>query len=494
MGNKSLFNLIKQSGLYALGNMAIKLSGLMLAPLYLNTRILSLEAYGQFAVLYVFAQLCIIIVGLGFGNGLLRYVGREEKGKEEASLPFTAVVSTIFLAIIYSVIIWMFADRLAGYFLDDASQQRVIQYFGIYVACKVVASVPMMLLRIQERVGLYVVVIVLEMLVLIGGVYQFLANQHMGLEGIYLAYAMASGGQMLVLLMVLGFNMKWHFEWKLLKPVFAYGGPLIFVGLAGLVLNAGDRFILKELSTDAIVGKYEWAARLSGVLNLFVVQSFQLAFTVLGLKTLGSGDLSLHRRAFRHFSIWAAWAVLGISLLAFDLTAALGKVGVDDYYLSSAVLVFPLAMGAMIYGVYMVINNVFFATAKTHVITWMVVSTAMLNLVLNILLVPRFEAFGAAAATVISYALLVWLANRKARQEVDIDYRWGTFFAVVGVISLLFTVGMFTQSWAAGPRIAARVFLVLTYFPCLFVLKIYTREEIALGWNFVKQKLIRTQG
>ncbi len=494
MGNRSFFNLIKQSGLYALGNMAIKLSGLVLAPLYLNSQILSLEAYGQFAVLQVFAQLCIIIVGFGFGNGLLRFVGQGEKDKEEVSLPFTAVVSTIFLAAIYSIVIWMLDDRLAAYFLDDATQQRSILYLGIYVAFKVISSVPMMLLRIQERAGLYVMVVVLEMLVLIGGVYQFLANQFMGLEGVYLAYALASGGQMLVLLVALAFRIKWHFNWKLLKPVFAYGGPLIFAGLASLALNAGDRFILKELSTDAIVGKYEWAARLSGVLNLFIVQSFQLAFTVLGLKTLGGGDLSLHRRAFRHFSIWAAWAVLGISLLAFDLTAALGRIGVDEYYLSSAVLVFPLSLGAMLYGVYVVINNVFYATGRTRMITWLVIGATVLNIVLNILMIPLFEAFGAAAATVVSYAILVWLANQKARQEIDISYRWGTFFAVIGVILVLFSVGMLTQSWAAGSRIAARLFIVFMYFPCLFVLKIYTREEITMGWNFVKQKLDRTQG
>lgn len=493
MGDRSLFNLIKQSGLYALGNMAIKLSGLVLAPLYLNSQILPVSAYGQFAVLYVFAQLCIIIVGLGFGNGMLRYVGRQEEGTNAKALPFTAVVSTILLAVIYLVVIGFMAEPLAAYFLDDAAKQAAILYLAIYVACKVVASVPMMLLRIQERAGLYVLVIVLEMLVLIGGVYTFLAQQGMGLEGIFLAYALASGSQLLVLLVTLAFVIPWRFDRRLLKPILAFGGPLVFVGLAGLVLNAGDRFILKELATDAIVGKYEWAARLSGVLNLFIVQSFQLAFTVLGLKTLDSGDMSLHRRAFRHFSIWAAWTVLGISLLAFDLTAALGRVGVDAFYLESTILVFPLSLGAMIYGVYVVINNVFYATAKTHLVTWMVIFAAGLNIALNIVLIPRFEAYGAAAATVFSYGMLVFLASKKAKEEIDINYRWSTFFAVIGIITVLFAAGVLTQSWATGPRIAARLLLVLLYFPCLFALKIYTRSEIVLGWNFIKQKIGWTQ-
>lgn len=492
MGNRSFLNLIKQSGLYALGNVAIKLSGLILAPLYLNSTILTVEAYGQFAVLYVFAQICIISVGLGLGTGMLRYVGKEEKAKEQDALPFTAVVATIFLALIFALVIWGLAGQLAGYFLEDVGQQRVIQFLGIYVGCKVVASVPMMLLRIQERAGIYVIAVVLEMVILIGGIYTFLAQQLLGVEGIYMAYALAAGVQVVVLLVSLAFVVKWQFDWQLLKPVLTYGGPLIFMGLAGLVLNAGDRFILKELTTNEVIGKYEWAARLSGVLNLFLVQSFQLAFTILGLKTLGSGDFSLHRRAFRHFSIWSAWAVLCISLFAFDLTAALSRVGVDEFYLSSAILVFPLALGAMIYGVFIVINNVFLAAAKTQLISWMVIMAAGLNIVFNLILIPYYEAFGAAIATVLAYGILVFLASRKAKQEIHIKYKWSTFFLVVSMITLLFLAGLTTQEWDTLPRIGARILLVLAYFPLLYIFKIYRRDEIALGWQFLMQKIKRT--
>ena len=494
MGERSFTDLIKQSGLYALGNAAIKLSGLILAPLYLNSTYLSVDAYGQYAVLFVFAQICIISVGLGFGTGLLRYVGKQEGRQFQDALPFTVVVSTIGLAVLFGVGVWMVSRQLSTYFLEDPTKHHVIQLIGIYVGCKVVASVPMMMLRIQERAGLYVLVIVLEMLVLIGGVYEFLAGRLQGIEGIFRAYAWASGIQVTVLLVSMAFKVKWRFDRRLIKPVLSFGGPLVFMGLASLVLNAGDRFLLKELATNAIVGKYEWAARLSGILNLFIVQSFQLAFTVLGLKNLGNADLSLHRRAFRHFSIWSAWAVLGISLLAFDLTAALNKIGVDEYYLSSTTLVFPLALGSMLYGIFVVINNVMFATAKTHLVAWMVIAAAAINIVLNLLLIPVLEAEGAAIATVIAYGVLVFLARRKAAREIHIQYRWQTFFVVIGVITVLFIAGVSTQSWQFLPRIGARILLTLFYFPLLFVLKIYSKKEVLEGWKFLMSKINRTQG
>ncbi len=492
MAKRSIFDLIKQSGLYALGNVAIKLSGLFLAPLYLNSSILTVKAYGQFATLYVFAQICVIVAGLGLGNGLLRYVGREEKAGEQAALPFTAVIASIGCAGLFWLVLRYFSEPLAAYFLDSTADYPVILFLGIYIGCKIIAAVPMMLLRIQERPGVYVLVIVLEMLVLIGGVYYFLASQQRGIEGIYMAYACASGLQVVVLLTALLARIKWQFKGALLRPLLAYGGPLIFMGLAGLVLNAGDRFLLKELASDEIVAMYEWAARLSGVLNLFVVQSFQLAFTILGLKTLGSGDLSLHRRAFRHFSIWAAFFVLGIALLAFDLTAALGRIGVDAYYLESTILVFPLSLGAMLYGVFVVINNIFFATNKTHLISWMVSLAAVLNILLNLALIPYTGAYGAAAATVLSYGILVILANRLARKEIEIQYRWSTFGIVLCIVTVLFAIGLMTQEFSLWPRIIARVLLILLYFPLLFVFKLYRREEITAGWQFVKQKMGRT--
>lgn len=494
MGDRSFFNLIKQSGFYAIGNAAIKLSGLILAPLYLNTSILSVDGYGQFAVLYVFAQICIAVVGLGLGNGMLRYVGKHSKEGEQDALPLTVATATIVLAVIFVGLMAAGSEWLASYFLEASTQGRVILLLGIYVACKVTAAVPMMLLRINERAGLYVLAIGLEMSVLIAGVFEFLVNQSMGIEGIFQAYALASSVQAGVLTVIMLFIVKWRLDYNLLKPVLAFGGPLVFMGLAGLILNAGDRFLLKELATNEVVGRYEWAARLSGALNLFVVQSFQLAFTVLGLKTLGSGDLSLHRRAFRHFSIWSAWAVLAISLLAFDLTAALGKIGVDAYYLTSSTLVFPLALGAMTYGVFVVINNVFFATAKTKLVTGMVIIAAGINIALNLVLIPVMGAEGAALATVVSYGLLVYLASSKAHKEINIQYRWSTFFTVVAIIVVLFLVGLTTQSWRFTPRILTRLSLVAAYFPLLFLFKIYSIEEIKQGWAFVRSKLNRTQG
>lgn len=492
MKERPLLRLLRQSGLYALGNVAIKLSGLVLAPFYLDTAYLELGEYGNLAVLMVFAQIGIMVMGLGFGTGLLKYVGKQNGGEDTAAVPFTALLVTMALAGL-TVMFFTLTDRFwAQVLLGESHNSVIIRLIGYYVGFKVVGSVPLMMLRIQERAGLYALVIALEMLALIGGVLYFLVDQGNGLEGVFEAYAFSSAASMVLLVGFALFFVKWRFDFGQLKPLFVYGGPLVFMGLAGLILNAGDRFILKILTTDQMVGQYEWAARLSGILNLFIVQSFQLAFTILGLKTLGGGDHSLHRRAFRHYSIWAGWAVLGISLLAYDVTALLNKVGADPFYLQSANIVLPLALGSMIYGVYVVINNVLFSTEKTHLITWNVVLAAVANIVLNFALIPVIGVMGAAIATVLSYSILAWLSNRIATRQLHIDYAWPVFFGVIAMVLTLAGAGYLTQQWSTIPRVTARLLLVCAYLPLLLLLRVYSVEELKSGWRMIKEKVKKT--
>ncbi|MEL6614322.1 MAG: hypothetical protein AAFQ43_01215, partial [Bacteroidota bacterium] len=63
------WRLIRQSGLYALSGVALKLGGLLLAPLYLDTTLLPQAQYGQLFLLEVTAQIGILLGGLGLASG-----------------------------------------------------------------------------------------------------------------------------------------------------------------------------------------------------------------------------------------------------------------------------------------------------------------------------------------------------------------------------------------------------------------------------------------
>ena len=75
--------LLTQSGLYALGNAAIKAGGLILLLFYLDPALLAQAEYGRLVLIETAANLAVVLAGLGLAQGLLKY-------GTDAPLPTTA--------------------------------------------------------------------------------------------------------------------------------------------------------------------------------------------------------------------------------------------------------------------------------------------------------------------------------------------------------------------------------------------------------------------
>ena len=490
MEKKNIFRLIKQSGVYALGNVAIKVSGLLLAPFLLDTTFLGLAEYGQLGILLIFAQLSIQFGGMGLGTGLLKFVGKGELANPDNKSIFTAFATSVVSSSLFYLLLISKSDSLSNFIFGSPSHTQIIRYIGIYIICKIIASIPLMVLRIQERAGVYTAAIVLEMAVLLGAIYFLLVVQRQGITGIVLGYAIASSISMSVVVYAIVSRVKWNVDFALIKSLLSYGAPLVFVGLANIILNAGDRFVLKAITNDEEVGMYEWAARMSGVLNLFVVQSFQLAFTVIGLKVLGSGDNAFHKRIFRHYIVFAGWAALGISLLSYELTLLLNGLGASDHYLKSTQLVFPLAIGILLYGIFVIINNVLYATSKTNLMSRNVIMSAVFNIVLNIFLIPIWGAAGAAIATVLSYGVLLGLTWISSRNEISIPYAWNDLLKVLMIVACLYFAGQYVVYYSFFGVHFLRLGILMLYPVSVIIFGIYGTEEIKTGLqlmtNFLK--------
>jgi O-antigen/teichoic acid export membrane protein len=82
-----------------------------------------------------------------------------------------------------------------------------------------------------------------------------------------------------------------------------------------------------------------------------------------------------------------------------------------------------LVLSTIAYGAYLILNIGLMVAKKTSYTSISVAAGAILNLVLNFVLVPRFGIMGAAVATLISYCVSVaavyWFANKWN----PIDYR-----------------------------------------------------------------------
>lgn len=480
--------ILHQSSLYAIGNIAIKAGGLLLALLYLNPEYLSVEEFGYYGLLMATAQLAIFVVGLGLSTGLLKHLTDSAYAAEHAELPATAFTATAASIAIWLTFAFLFAEPVAGLLLDDPRRAPLFQFLAGYVAFKVLAQPALTVLRVQEKAGFYALALIGEMAVLVVCAYALLAGAALRLTGLLAAHTVAAGVSAIVLLVLVLRRVAWRPDRRMISLLIRFGVPLVMASLSAWLLNVGDRYIIKAVLDARAVALYEWAARVAGVLQLLLVNSFFQAFTVIGLKALdGEGHAALHRTTFRHYTAWAGWAVLGLALSAYDLTRLLPA---DPAYLQSSDLVLLLSLGFMAYGAYYIVVNVMYGSGRTGMISLNVLGAALLNVGLNVLLVPRLGINGAAITTLVSYLVLALGAAFFARQDHAIRFEWHVLFMAGALAAGLYVLGRPSLAWETQARLAFRGGLLLIY-PIILVLTGLYRRSDARQAFILLQKMLR---
>jgi O-antigen/teichoic acid export membrane protein len=209
---------------------------------------------------------------------------------------------------------------------------------------------------------------------------------------------------------------------------------------------------------------------------MLFVQSFNLAFAVVGLKALaGAEGADVHRRTFRHYAAATGWGVLGVSLLTRDVTAIVSP---DPAYQAADVLVLPIALGYFAYGIYFIAMNVLYAAGRSRAIAGGVGVAAVANLALNALTIPVLGPLGAALTTLATYAGLAAATLWRAHRAAPAPYAWSALAIVLALVMGLWLGGQATSDWPVAARLPARLALIAAYPALLLALRVYSLGEV----------------
>lgn len=482
-----LARLLRQGGTYSLVGVVGKLSGFVLLAFYGDPEVLPKEDFGYLGQLDAVKMVALLFASAGLPLGILQFASSSALTEaERRAVPATALVLASGAGAAVVALGWAFAAPLADVLLGDPGRAEAVGWLAVYVGFKTVSDVSFTVLRQREKAGAYVLLGAVEMALLVAAVLVFLVGFGQGLVGVMRGYALAAGVVAAAVTPVLLRRVGREVRWGLVGPMLAFGLPLIASGLAGRLLNIGDRFLIVHYLGPEANAVYEWAARFGGVVNTFLVQSLGLAFTVLGLKALGAtGSPDLHRRTFRHFSALAGWAVLGLGLFVGDVSRLLTD---DPEYIGAGDLVVLVGGGFGFYGLYYVLVNVLYAAGRTRSVALMMGGAALFNLGLNVALIPRLGAAGAAWATLAAYAALALGTAALAQRENRAEYAWGALATVCALVAGLWLLARPTEAWSLGPRLGARVGVAAAYPPALFLLGVYRVGEVRQGLAAVRRR------
>ena len=192
-----------------------------------------------------------------------------------------------------------------------------------------------------------------------------------------------------------------------LREPLRYSLPMILAGLAYVGYQSADRLYVALWGGVAAAGRYEAAYRLALLVNTVNLVTLK-SFTPLFYSAYGRGDREGAARLLRKTSLQAAgWIALLIILL--PLIAVYTPLLEESYRTSTSLVIsIPiLAAGLGCLGISFLWQAPLLARGKTKTVSAIAVTSAVVNLGADALLIPRMGEVGAAWGTLIAFVFML---------------------------------------------------------------------------------------
>ncbi|GAB4141707.1 MAG: oligosaccharide flippase family protein [Ignavibacteriales bacterium] len=411
---------IKQTSVYSLGNILPKLVGFLLLPLYTDK--LSTFEFGVLAILQASSQILVGVFGFNIHTAMIRWLAIKEDENYRKSIVFTSAMSTLIVSLIMCVLFIPFSSSLSYLLFGHYRFNGFIILLVISSALGIINNIPLNILRFQEQAIKYTLASVVKFIFILFFNFYFLLKLNLGINGILIAEI--NGG--IILIIQTSYHSSKHmnltFNYNASKDMFAYGFPLIFSTASTLLLSLSDRYILAYFLDESSVGIYSLGSKIAGFINVFIIQSFQLGFLPIAFKKLNDENAKrFFIKVFTYFNLLLIISALTLSIFNKEIITTFASR--KEYW--EAYSVIPLLSFAFVLkGSQYMLSLGFHYTQKTSYNAYIVMITAILNVVLNILLIPLISLMGAAWAFFISSILLLIITNFYSQKLYPVKYEF----------------------------------------------------------------------
>lgn len=389
--------LAKNIGVLTLSNFATKLLSFFLVPLY--TSILTTEEYGIYDLFSTTIYLLIPILTLNIQDATIRFSldkNYEKKDIISISLKIFAKGLTILLA--FAVV-----NRMTDLF---PIFNKYLLVFVLMYLFQALVGIMTAFARGCEKITEISIASVLGSVVFIGLNILFLVVFRFGLLGYFLSSILGNISQVLYLITVTQTLRYLRFR-KTNKDaendMLQYSCPLIANTVAWWITNASDRYVVIWLCGTAANGIYSVAYKIPSILN--ILQSiFIQAWTLSAVKEFDPEDKDgFFSNMYNGFN---CLMVLACSFLILSDKFFARILYAKDFYKAWEYV--PFLLISIVFGATAgYIGGIFSALKEAKMLAQSTTIGAVVNLILNFILVYLVGPIGAAVSTAISY-IIVW--------------------------------------------------------------------------------------
>jgi O-antigen/teichoic acid export membrane protein len=463
----------------------IRLRSIILLPIL--TRTFGAADYGVWTQIGNTVTMLSSLGTFGLGGALNRYLpGLQSKEQKQQ---FWMVISVLMLGgLLVATPILIFAEALAQAFFGGSANAIFVQLGVLLMLIKLMQTHLLLYFKLSLRINVYSGLLIFQsILALIGYLGAALVGKNL-LAVVSIAIIVDLIITVIVLIWiarVLGFGRP---DFSSLRKYLVYGLPTLPLGFLNWALNSSDRFAVAYFLGPEELAIYAVAYGIS-------IWSIQVVVTPIwtavpgalnNLWNTGRQDeaISMLKTIFKFY-------FLGVTPI-FSIIFYWGEFIIVNYagesYGAGAVIIIFVLTAYLIEYTSSFYRTVLAWYEKTKVFLWTFSITALGNLVLNLILIPRYGIVGAAMSTTAAYSLLFIFELIISRRIHKVDLPYGQALSTLGLG--LLTAGVVSRlpmdGWLAF--FGQLALFILVFLTLGFAFRLIRINELRAISEFLRKK------
>lgn len=432
--------LFQHSAIYSVSTSVQRLQGLIMIPIYTSTLYIPHPSeFSNYGLIYTFIAFMNFVYLYGMDSAFLRYffLGSSDRKTVFSSTFLVLTGSGLFT----SVLLLIFAQPLSQLILFSSQLTAYVRLAALILLFDSLGNLPFLILRAEERPVSFTLFRMLrfstELLLNI----VFVVVLKIGVIGILYANVIASLINFLVMSPYALKYLRLHIKFSLLKEMLRFGLPFLPNGIAYMLIEMADRFLVTKYLGKDLMAFYHANYKFASVLLLLIV-GFRNAWQPFFLKIARqAGARDTYSRILNYYLLGAGVVVVFMTFFVRDILTLhffeafylLGK----EYWPGIPVIPW-IILSYFFFGIYVIFTPAFYITKKSKYMILFTGTGAVLNIVINILLLSRIGLWGAVVATVAAYLFMALSISLVAQRIYPIPLKHLKLFEALLTVGLAY--------------------------------------------------------
>ncbi len=458
----------KDTVIYGLAIVLPRLINFLLVRLH--TDVLPNEAYSENTEFYVVAAFFNVILTYGMETAFFRFFSNNKNKEQVLS---TAIISIVLSTIILGIALFVFRTPISEVLHINTS------FYTLLVAITLVDTlivVPFAYLRVTGRPLRFASIKLINVLIIVVLNILFLSTSYGvktlqnlfdvsdKVEYIFIANVIASVS-VLLLVFPYYFKNKLQFDINILKQLLNYGWPIMVAGLAFVINENLDKWLLPNYEGEYINGAYSACYKLAVFMTLFI-QAFRMGAEPFFFNhSKAENAKETYAVILKYFTIVGALGLLMVTVYIDWLRPVFIK---KESYLVAINIVPVVLLANLCLGIYHNLSVWYKLTDKTQYGMYISLVGAVVTIVFNVVYIPVIGFMACAYATLLAYGLMMSLSYLIGRRHYKVPYAIGRIGFYLGFSTLLSFISFY---------LFERDIIIGTVFLCLFLIAVVILEK-----------------